>query len=82
MFDKNCSKYVIPAEYIAINETLYPMRHQIAFRQYNGKKPHKYILILKSIHDSCFHFTYKAAPYVEKPENGDGPYYICATGRQ
>ena len=55
MFDKNCSKYVIPFEYIAINET-YPMRHQIAFRQYNRKKPHKYRLILKPIYDSYFLF--------------------------
>ena len=27
MFNKNCSKYVIPVEYLAIDETLYPMRH-------------------------------------------------------
>ena len=33
MFNKNCSKCVIPSEYLAIDETLYPMRHQIAFRQ-------------------------------------------------
>ena len=51
------------------------MRHQIAFRQYNPKKPHKY----GSINDSRFSFTYKAVPYTRKPENGDGPYYICAT---
>ena len=27
MFNKNCSKYVIPSEYLAIDEMLYPMRH-------------------------------------------------------
>ena len=42
MFKKNCSKYVIPSEYLAINERLYPKRQQIAFRQYNPNKPHKF----------------------------------------
>ena len=79
MFNKNCSKYVISSEYRAIDKKLYPMRHQIAFRQYNPKRPHKYGLLLKSINDSRFPFTYKAAPYANKPENGDGPYNMCAT---
>ena len=79
MFNKNCSKFVIPSEYLAIDETLYPTRHEIAFRQYNPKKPHKYGLLLNSINDSRFPFTYKAAPYADKPENGDGPYNMCAT---
>ena len=77
MFNKNCSKYVIP--YLAIDKTLYPMRHQISFRQYNPKKPYKYGLFLRSINDLRFPFTYKAALYASQPENGDGPYYICAT---
>ena len=79
MFNKNCSKYVISSEYRVIDKKLYPMRHQIAFRQYNPKKPHKYGLLLKSINDSRFPFTYKAAPYASKLENGDGPRYICTT---
>ena len=78
MFNKNCSKFVIPSEYLAIDERLYPTRHEIAFRQYNPKKPHKYGLLLKSINDSRFPFTYKAAPYSGKPENGDGLYYTFA----
>ena len=55
------------------------MRHQIAFRQYNPRNPHKYGLLLNSIDDSRFAFTYKAAPYAGKPENYNGPDYICAT---
>ena len=31
----NCSKYLVPMLYMTIDETLYPMRPQIAFRQYN-----------------------------------------------
>ena len=34
IFNSNCAKYLVPSEYMAIDETLYPMRHQIAFRQY------------------------------------------------
>ena len=74
MFNKNCSKYVIPSKYLAIDKTLYPMRHQIAFREYKPKKPQSYGSFLKSINDSRFTFTYNAAPYAGQPENGDGPY--------
>ena len=78
-FNKNCSKYVYPSEYLSLDETLYPMRHQIAFRQYNPNKPHKYGLLVKSLNDARVPFTYKAVPYSGKPENGDGPYYIDNT---
>ena len=36
-------------------------------------------MLIKSLNDSRFPFTYKAAPYAGKPEQGDGPYYISAT---
>ena len=78
-FNSNCSKYVYPSEYLTIDETLYPMRHQIAFRQYNPNKPHKYGLLLKSLNDSRVPYTYKAVPYCGKPDNGDGPFYIEST---
>ena len=31
-FSKNCSKFLYPSEFLSLDETLYPMRHQIAFR--------------------------------------------------
>ena len=65
-----------PSENLSLDETLYPMRHQTAFRQYNPNKPHKYGLLVKSLNDARVPFTYKAVPYSGKPENGDGPYYI------
>ena len=49
MFNKSCSKHVIPSEYLAIDETLHSRKHRIVFRQYNPKKPHKYGLLLKSM---------------------------------
>ena len=57
MFNKNCVKYVIPSEYLAIDEKLYPIRCQIAFRQCKPKKPHKYGLLLKTINGSRSPFT-------------------------
>ena len=61
---------------MTIDETLYLMHHQIAFRQHNANKPHKYWLLCKSLNDASFTFTYKPTPYAGKPTNEDGPYYI------
>ena len=52
------------------------MRQQIAFRQYNPNKPHRYGLLLKSFNDARFPYTYKAVLYAAKPKAGDGPYYL------
>ena len=79
LFNSNCSKYYYPSEYLKIDETLYPMRHQIAFRQYNPNKLHRYGLLVKSLNDAELPFTYKTVPYAGKPEAGDGPYYIDST---
>ena len=79
MFNNNLSKPLFPSEYLSIDETLYPMRQQIAFRQYNPKKPHKYGLLLKSLNDARFPYTYKATPYAGKPSSGNGPYYLDKT---
>ena len=79
MFNSNLPKPIFPSEYMTIDETLYPMRHQIAFRQYNPKKPHKYGLLAKSLNDARFPYTYKAAPYTAKSTSGNGPYYLNTT---
>ena len=52
------------------------MRHQIAFRQYNLKKPHRYGLLWKSLNDARFPYTYKSVHYAAKLQAGDGPHYI------
>ena len=64
---------------MTIDETLYPMRHQIAFRQCHPNNPHKYGVLLKSLNDARFPYTYKALPYAAKPTAGDGPFYISST---
>ena len=35
LFNKNLGKYIAPRQYQTIDEAFYPMRHQIAFLQYN-----------------------------------------------
>ena len=79
LLNSKLGKYVAPSEYLTIDETLYPMRHQIAFRQYNPNKPHKHSVLLKSLNDARFPYTDKALPYAAKPTAGDGPFYISST---
>ena len=79
IFNSNFSKHVAPSEYLSIDETLYPMRQQIAFHQYNPNKPHRYGLLLKSLNDVRFPYTYKAVSYAAKLKAGDGPYYLKST---
>ena len=73
IFNSNFSKHVAPSEYLSIDETLYPMRQQIVFQQYNPNKPHRYGLLLNN---ARFPYTYKAVQYAAKPKAGDGPYYL------
>ena len=79
MFNSDTSKYLLPSLYLSIDESLYPMRHQIAFRQYNPSKPHRYGLLFKSINDALSPYTYKVCHYAGKPEKGEGQYYIDST---
>ena len=62
--------------YLSVDETFYPMRQQIAFRQFNPNKADLYGLLLKSLNDARFPYTYKAVPYAAKTRAGDGPYYL------
>ena len=79
MFNERMKNVLVPSEYLSIDETLYPMRHQINFRQYNPNKPAKYGLLYKSLNDARFPFTYQVIPYCGKPVEGAGPYYLTAT---
>ena len=72
-------KYVALSEYLSIDKTLYPARHQIALCHYNPKKPHCYGLLWKSLNDDRFPYIYKLIPDVVKPQAGDRPHCIKAT---
>ena len=79
LFNDRMKNVLVPSEYLSIDETLYAMRHQIGFQQYNPNKPAKYGLLYKSLNDARFSFTYQIIPYSGKPVDGDGPYYLKAT---
>ena len=67
------------SESLSIDETLYSMRHQIAFCQYKPNKSDRYGLLWKSRNDARFPYSYKVVTYASKPVAGNGPYYIKNT---
>ena len=76
VFKSSLSKHVAPTEFLSIDQTLYPTRKQINFRQYNSNKTHRYGFLLNSFHDSRFPYIYKAVPYPAKSKAGDVLHYI------
>ena len=55
------------------------MRYQTVFRQYDLRKPHHYGLLLKSLINTNFPYTYLSVPYATKPQVGDGKHYLKPT---
>ena len=53
-FNNNCGKSIIPDDLLSIDETLYPMRNKVVFKQFNPNKPAKYGLLFKSINASRY----------------------------
>ena len=60
-FNANCSKYRYPSGYLAVDETLYPYRVRISFKQYNPNKPAKYGLLDRSICDALIPYTHHSS---------------------
>ena len=58
-----------PSEYLSIDETLYPYRGNVKFRQYNSSKPARYGLLYRSISDSRVPYTYFTLAYAGKLES-------------
>ena len=61
-------KYRFPSPLLAIDETLYPYRGAIGFKQYNLNKPANYGLLYHSLCDSSTLYTYFTLPYPGKRE--------------
>ena len=58
---------------LAIDETLYPYRGHIGFKQYNPNKPAKYSSLYRSFCDSSIPYTYYSLPYAGKPVKVESP---------
>ena len=77
MFNGNCSKHLVPGEYLSLDETLYPTRNHSSFKQYNPSKPAKYGMLLTSLNDSRLNYMYRSMVYAGKSRQLPSPYYVC-----
>ena len=77
----NCSflKLRKPSVHLAIDETLYPYRGRIGFKQYNPSKPAKYGLLFRSLCDSALQYMYFCLPYAGKPNGQPNEFYVTKT---
>ena len=78
-FNNQCMLVLAPSDYLSLDETLYPMRTQISFKQFNPSKPVKYGLLFKSVNATRYPYTFISSPYSGKPTEEGGQYYIQGT---
>ena len=74
-FNKNCGKFLVPNDYLSLDDTFYPTRTQISFKQFNPSKPAKYGMLYKSINAFRYPFTFSTAAYPAKPKAEPTSYY-------
>ena len=68
MFCLNFFSQIFPSEYLSLDETLYPMRNQIEFRQFNPNKPAKYEMLFKSVNAVNYSYTLLHCTAEDLPE--------------
>ena len=62
-FNKNCGKFLVPDDYLSLDDTLYPMSKQISFKQFNLSKSATYGMLYKSINACSYPFTFSTVVY-------------------
>ena len=67
--------------YLSLDDTLYPTRTQISFKQFNPSKPAKYGMLHKSINAFRYPFTLSTAVYSDKPKAEPTSYYTPGTSQ-
>ena len=78
--NKKFGQALVPTDYISLDETLYPMRTQVSFKQYNPDKPAKYGLLFKSLNSAWYPYTYQSIVYSGKPDVVEpGHHYVTGT---
>ena len=75
IFNSNCSTHLIPHDYLSLDETLYPTRTKVSFKQYNPSKPAKYGILFKSL--NATQYAYCILPYFGKPIADSTPFYVA-----
>ena len=68
-FNQNCGLALIPDDLLSIDETLYPMKNRISFKQFNPNIPVKYGLLFKSINGARYPYSFVSTHYCGKPKN-------------
>ena len=63
MWNDRLPLYVIPTAFLALDETLSGMRHQIEFKMFNPSKPARYGCLFKSVNETAFPYTYRVIIY-------------------
>ena len=69
-----------PEDYISLDETLYPMRTQVNFKQFNHDEPAKYGMLFISLNSARYPYSYQSHVYRgkrEDPESSD--HYVQGT---
>ena len=82
IFIKNCGLVISPHDYLALDETLYPIRTGLNFKQYNRSKPAKYGMLFRSINSARFPYTFTAVVYAGRPKQYNSDlckYYVRGT---
>ena len=72
-FFANCATVMAPDDYLSLDETLYPTRGNISFRQYNKNKPARYGLLFRSISSARMPYTYTSLAFSGVPVDEPGP---------
>ena len=76
--NNQCMLVLAPGDYLSLDETLYPMRTQISFKQFKPSKPAKYGLF-KSVNAARYPYTFISSPYSGKPTEEGGQHCIQET---
>ena len=69
MFNQNCGLALILDNLLSVDETLYPMRNRVSFKQFNPSKPVKYGFLFKSINGARYTYSFVSAAYCGKPKS-------------
>ena len=64
---------------MSLDETLYPMKNQIGFKQYNPDKPAKYGMLFKSLNSAGIPYLHRTVVYSSKPEGEANEFYLKET---
>ena len=66
---------------MSLDDTFYPTRTQISFKQFNPSKPAKYGMLYKSINSFRYPFAFSTVVYSDKPKAEPTSYYTPGMSR-